>query len=275
MAKENLRFDRNTTILVDEADLEGVKEVAGWVREDLKKVFSEADPSSEGMRIIAGTYGISPLIKDLSERGIVTPEGLFDKEDKALREVYKILPLPGDENGIVITGSDKRGTMYGLLAVSEECGVTPLVNWSGAAPARKESVPVSDTFFRVSKEPSVKYRGIFINDEYPAFGTWAKERFGGANAKCYAAVFEFLVRLHATYMWPAMWRDNFSMDGPGLLSAELADKLGIVMSTSHHEPCMRTGEEYRLLRGPESKYGDAWDFLSNREGITRFWEDGL
>ena len=84
-----------------------------------------------------------------------------------------------------------------------------------------------------------------------------------------------LLRLHGNYMWPAMWASNFSMDGPGIESAELADELGIVMSTSHHEPCMRTGEEYRLLRGPESPYGDAWDFISNREGIIRFWEDGL
>jgi hypothetical protein len=72
-----------------------------------------------------------------------------------------------------------------------------------------------------------------------------------------------------------MWNSNFSLDGPGLESAELADKLGIVMSTSHHEPCMRTGEEYRMVRGPKSVYGDAWDFRENREGIIRFWEDGL
>lgn len=72
-----------------------------------------------------------------------------------------------------------------------------------------------------------------------------------------------------------MWNSNFSMDGPGLESARLADEYGIVMSTSHHEPCMRSGEEYSLLRGENSPYGNAWDFRRNREGITRFWRDGL
>ena len=65
------------------------------------------------------------------------------------------------------------------------------------------------------------------------------------------------------------------MDGPGLESARLADEYGVVMSTSHHEPCMRSGEEYGILRGKDSIYGDAWDFISNKEGITRFWRDGL
>jgi hypothetical protein len=72
-----------------------------------------------------------------------------------------------------------------------------------------------------------------------------------------------------------MWNSNFSLDGPGLESAKLADELGIVMSTSHHEPCMRAGAEYGLFRGPDSKYGDAWSFLTNPEGITEFWRDGL
>ena len=99
--------------------------------------------------------------------------------------------------------------------------------------------------------------------------------FGGVNAACYAQVFELLLRLKGNYFWPAMWSTNFSLDGPGLQSAELADELGVVMSTSHHEPCMRSGEEYTGVRGPGSPYGDAWDFAANPEGITRFWRDGL
>ena len=265
----------NTVIKCDANDFEGLNIVARWVREDLRKVFGDPDGEPSGT-IIVGTVGKSGLIRDLQDKGIINSDGLLDDNGDPKWEVYKSELVNDDgRETVVIQGSDKRGAIYGLLSVSESCGVSPFVNWSGAKPAKKKSVQLKDSFFRTSKEPSVKYRGIFINDEWPAFGTWATTRFGGINAKCYAEIFELLLRLRANYMWPAMWASNFSMDGPGIESAVLADKLGIVMSTSHHEPCMRTGEEYRLLRGPESVYGDAWDFISNREGIIKFWEDGL
>ena len=274
---EKIVIDKNTKILCHETDHEGVRIVAEWVREDLKSVFGHGNAGGgNAQEIIAGTYGKSGLLQELYQEGLITAEGLLDDTGAPLWEVYKIDPVKrGGKDVIVIQGSDKRGTMYGLLAVSEACGVSPFIHWSDAKPVHREQVELSGKFFGLSKEPSVKYRGIFINDEWPAFGNWAAKRFGGINAKCYGELFELLIRLHGNYMWPAMWAGNFSMDGPGLASAELADRLGIVMSTSHHEPCMRTGEEYRLLRGPESVYGDAWDFLSNREGIIRFWEDGL
>lgn len=107
----------------------------------------------------------------------------------------------------------------------------------------------------VSRVPSVKYRGFFINDEWPAFGNWAKTHFGCMNAACYAPVFELLLRMKGNYLWPAMWNSNFSLDGPGLENAVLADELGVVMSTSHHEPCMRSGQEYSMVRGRGSIYG--------------------
>ena len=91
----------------------------------------------------------------------------------------------------------------------------------------------------------------------------------------YEHVFELLLRLKGNYLWPAMWASRFSDDGPGLANAELAEELGVVMGASHHEPCCRAGEEYKHLRGKDSVYGDAWNFRSNKEGITRFWEDGL
>ena len=268
-------IDRNTKIVCDETDFEGLKIVVEWVREDIRRIFGSPD-GADGTMIIVGTMGKSDMLRRLCDESAVNTQGLCDEKGDPIWEVFKKSHIVSDSNDtIVIQGSDMRGAMYGLLSVSEACGVTPFVNWSGAVPAHKEKVELPDSFFGVSKEPSVKYRGIFINDEWPEFGSWATKRFGGVNAKCYAEIFELLIRMHANYMWPAMWASNFSMDGPGLASAELADKLGIVMSTSHHEPCMRTGEEYRLLRGKDSPYGDAWNFLTNREGITRFWEDGL
>ena len=141
-------------------------------------------------------------------------------------------------------------------------------------PQKRKKVLLTDVGC-VSKEPSVKYRGFFINDEWPAFGTWAETRFGGINAKCYEHIFELLLRLKGNYLWPAMWGSDFNLDGPGLASAELAHEMGIVMSTSHHEPCMRSGNEYGKVRGADSEYGDAWNFRTNREGISKFWRDGL
>ncbi|MCR5177906.1 MAG: glycosyl hydrolase 115 family protein [Lachnospiraceae bacterium] len=275
-----LILDKNTTIICDSLDYEGVQIVAEWVRKDFSLVFGEPDDSAgKTTAVIAGSIQKSGIIKKLAEEGRIDIGALQTKNGEQPWEVYGTFLVEAYADGIdqalVICGSDKRGTIYGLLSVSEAIGVTPFVNWSDAKPLHKEQIPLDEKFTGISKEPSVRYRGIFINDEWPAFGNWATKRFGGINADCYAAIFELLLRLRGNYMWPAMWSSNFSMDGPGLKSAELADRLGIVMSTSHHEPCMRTGEEYRLLRGPESIYGDAWDFLSNREGIIRFWEDGL
>lgn len=175
----------------------------------------------------------------------------------------------------MIAGSDKRGTIYGLFHLSELLGVSPLVDWSGVKPKQRETFSLSKDFTYISKEPSVRYRGFFINDEWPAFGNWTMKNFGGFNADMYKHVFELLLRLKGNYLWPAMWSARFSDDGPGLANAELADEYGVVMGASHHEPSLRYGEEYKYLRGKDSIYGDAWDFNKNREGIIKFWEDGL
>ncbi len=272
------KITKDTVLIRPENDYPGVNRVFDIFKEDLMKVFdsepkevslSEASGSTYTTAIIAGTFGKGGLIDKLAEK-----ESLSGK-----REVYSLFtvddPIPGVKKALVAAGSDKRGTIYGLFEISRLCGVSPFINWSGVTPAVKEYVDIKAEDLKVSKEPSVKYRGIFINDEWPAFGNWATKRFGGVNAACYAEVFEMLLRLKGNYFWPAMWASVFSDDGPGLKSAILADELGIVMSTSHHEPCMRAGEEYSRVRGPESVYGDAWDFISNREGIIRFWEDGL
>ena len=184
-------------------------------------------------------------------------------------------PFINLEKALVIAGSDKRGTIYGLFNLSERLGVSPLVDWCDVKPQRKNEVKLAGDLKYVSKEPSVRFRGFFINDEWPAFGNWTTKNFGGFNAEMYDHVFELLLRLKGNYLWPAMWTSRFSDDGPGLASHELADEYGVVMGASHHEPCLRYGEEYKYLRGKDSIYGDAWNFRANEEGITRFWADGL
>lgn len=257
----------------------GVRKIAGKVRKDIELVTGHYPDTFEPEKgasqvVIYGTAGHSDILDYLERRKIIDLQ-----EIRGRREVYSFQvlehPMEGIEQALVIAGSDKRGTIYGLFHLSEVLGVSPLVNWNHVWPKKQEKVILTDKDNIVSREPSVKYRGFFINDEWPAFGNWAKTHFGGINAECYERVFELLLRLKGNYLWPAMWASNFNLDGPGLRSAELADEYGIVMSTSHHEPCMRSGAEYGMVRGKDSVYGDAWDFRSNPEGITRFWRDGL
>ena len=257
----------------------GVRRVAGMVQEDIRLVTgtrpADAAPGdAAGTAVLYGTVGRSAVLDALEQSGKIALDGVRGKWEVYLFALVED-PLPGIRRALVIAGSDKRGTIYGLFHLSERIGVSPLVHWNHVWPRRRDAVTLTAADETLSKEPSVRYRGFFINDEWPAFGTWARTHFGGVNAACYAQVFELLLRLKGNYFWPAMWSTNFSLDGPGLQSAELADELGVVMSTSHHEPCMRSGEEYTGVRGPGSPYGDAWDFAANPEGITRFWRDGL
>ncbi|MBR4223305.1 MAG: glycosyl hydrolase 115 family protein [Oscillospiraceae bacterium] len=223
------------------------------------------------IRLICGDAGSDAA--DQYDSSITIAFGVNSDADAIAgkREVYSFTVK---DDTITIVGSDKRGCIYGLFRISDIIGVSPLVDWSGLLPPHRDEIVIEDETY-ISKEPSVRYRGFFINDEWPAFGTWCTEHFGGFNAKMYEHVFELLLRMKGNYLWPAMWSACFACDGPGLEAAELADEYGVVMGTSHHEPCLRHGEEYRHLRGEGSIYGDAWDFRSNKEGITRFWADGL
>ncbi|GFN33972.1 glycosyl hydrolase 115 family protein [Paenibacillus xylaniclasticus] len=258
----------------------GVHKIADKVAKDIELVFGVRPTSAVAVgqlascAVIYGTIGRSPMLDRLAEQGLINLEEIRGK-----REVYlfQTIDAPGTEvdQALVIAGSDKRGTVYGLFHLSEVLGVSPLVNWNDVRPKRQEEFVLDSGYKYVSKEPSVRYRGFFINDEWPAFGSWCFKRFGGFNAEAYEHIFELLLRLKGNYLWPAMWSARFHDDGPGLANSELADEYGVVMGASHHEPCLRQGEEYKYLRGKDSIYGDAWNFRTNEEGITRFWADGL
>lgn len=269
------KIDGKNTFVCDESEFSGVKKIAGKVCLDVERVtgvkpntVTVENTSDSSNSVYFATLGKSPLAEKLAADNGLTAE-LSKITGK--RECY-IFTVRAD--CLVIIGSDKRGTIYGLFHLSELMGVSPLVDWAGVLPAHRDSVELEEGV-TVTKEPSVRFRGFFINDEWPAYGNFANHNFGGFNAKMYEHVFELLLRLKGNYLWPAMWASQFSLDGPGLANAELADELGVVMGASHHEPCCRNGEEYRYVRGPGSIYGDAWNFWKNREGITKFWEDGL
>ncbi len=205
----------------------GVNKVAALVRQDIFLVTGfHAGEYTKGTRcrnlIIYGTVDKSEYLGALEEDGLIDLE-----EVRGKWEVYSFQvidrPMDGVDHAVVIAGSDKRGTIYGLFHLSELLGISPLVNWNHVLPKKKKNVFLTDEVNIVSKEPSVRYRGFFINDEWPAFGNWAMEHFGGINARCYERVFELLLRLKGNYLWPAMWNSNFSLDGPGLERARLAD----------------------------------------------------
>ena len=272
-------INKNIAFCDEDTAYTGVMKTAAKVKHDIELVTgghlgSWKDGDEIEFAVIYGTLGKSPILEQLEQRGKIDFTEIRGKWEVYSFSVMKD-PVKGIACAVVIAGSDKRGTIYGLYHLSELIGVSPLVNWNHVWPKKRKEVVLTEADNMVSRVPSVKYRGFFINDEWPAFGTWATEHFGGINAACYENIFELLLRLKGNYLWPAMWDSDFNLDGPGLRSAELADEYGIVMSTSHHEPCMRSGAEYGKVRGKDSEYGDAWDFRSNEEGITRFWRDGL
>ncbi len=258
--------------LVEETAHAGVVRVAKKVITDIERV-SGARPAllrqaADTPHVLCATLGCSPIANRLIAAGKLPQADM-------IRGKWECFTIQAVDGNLVILGSDKRGTEFGMFELSRYIGVSPLVYWGDAEPLPCENIELRDDLFTVSKEPSVKYRGLFINDEWPCFGTWATSHFGGVNAEMYDHVFELLLRLKANYMWPAMWASVFAEEGPGSLNEELADEYGIVVGNSHHEPCLRAGEEFQHSIRDGGQYGTDWNFLRNREGITRFWADGL
>lgn len=280
--------DNKIVFVYEEEAFSGVKKIADKVRADFKAVFG-AQPVAVNMSefrdsaafftcpIFFGTLGSSRVLDKLEEDKLFTSEKIRDKREVFSISIIEDFKYEGFyfDSALVVAGSDKRGTIYGLFKLSEMLGVSPFIDWMDVKPVKMSSYCFEFRKPFVSKEPSVRYRGFFINDEWPAFGNFCNHNFGGFNAKVYEHVFELILRLKGNFLWPAMWSAIFPNDGPYLANAELADELGIVMGASHHEPCLRQGEEYKYLRGKNSIYGDAWNFRTNQAGITKFWEDGL
>ena len=222
-----------------------------------------------GPAIVVGTMAQNPVISAAAEAGNIDLTAIDGKW-----ECYVTKLVDGN---LLIAGSDKRGCIYGIYRLSELAGVSPWVWFADVTPEKKETLEFSKEELEVvSKEPSVKYRGIFINDESPSFTGWAYGKFSGLNDKMYQHVFELILRLKGNYLWPAMWGNIFSEEGSEhpYDNIRVADEYGVVMGTSHHEPMCRAGEEWRhLWQQYTDKYN--WDFAVNREGISKFWEDGI
>lgn len=285
-------------IVVESSSFEGVRRIAGKVAGDIRRVCGSLPevvteqelPEKNGKQIVlCATLDRSPLLEELAAMGLVDTDVLKKDGGRKKWEVYQIRLLSlegislseaasflkGVEKILLICGSDKRGTIYGMFSVSEYIGVSPLCDFGDVEPVLREEIVIREGIEILSGEPSVKYRGFFINDEWPCFGNWVMTHFGGFNADAYDCVFELLLRLKGNYLWPAMWSASFPLDGPGSANEELADLYGVVMGYSHHEPCLRASEEWDKVRGEGTRYGNEWNFYTNREGLLHYWEDAL
>lgn len=221
--------------------------------------------------IIIGTIGKSKLIDDLVKRKKIDVEKTKGQWE-AFQSSVVSKPFPGIDNALVIAGADKRGTIYGLYDISEQIGVSPWYWWADV-PARRQSSVYALPVTKYQKSPSVKYRGIFLNDEQPALTNWVNENYPkgkygpGYNADFYSKVFELLLRLRANLLWPTMWDGMFGVDDPK--NQWTADMYGIVMSTSHTEPLMRSTKEWNTLGN------GTWDYAKNSEAIKEYWKEGV
>jgi hypothetical protein len=267
--------DQVAPLCYDKGDYPGVLRAIGDLQADIESVTTRRPAASPVVGpgaadiVIIGTLGRNAAIDALVASGKLDVADLRGK-----RESFVITsvaaPRPGVQRALVIAGSDKRGTIYGIYELSEQLGVSPWHWWADVPPQSLREAYILPGRF-ASGEPAVRYRGIFLNDEAPCLTGWAQEKFGGLNSRFYARVFELLLRLRANYLWPAMWDNAFNEDDPA--NPRLADEYGIVMGTSHHEPMMRAHKEWTTRRG---QYGNGqWDYATNADALRRFFREGM
>jgi len=260
-----------SVICYDEADVDLVRRAATWMQQDAEMVtgkklsMATTLPASAKNIIIIGTIENSSFIKQLIQQKKLNVDKIKNKWDAYLVQAVSH-PFKGINAALVITGGNKRGVAYGTLELSRQMGVSPWYWWADV-PVKKKTALYVKNGSTVSDAPKVKYRGIFINDEAPAFSGWTKEKFGGVNHLAYEKIFELILRLKGNYLWPAMWGNAFNDDDT--LNPVLADKYGIVMGTSHHEPMLRAQQEWK-------RYGKGkWDYDSNEVVLKDFWRKGI
>ncbi|MDX3772379.1 MULTISPECIES: glycosyl hydrolase 115 family protein [unclassified Streptomyces] len=296
-----VRAGQAVPLVVSDTDWPGVVRVAADLQADIEQVtgvrpavITGKAPKAPQITII-GTIGRSPLIDGLIADGKLAVSGIQGAWETSLQTVVD-KPFPGVDRAFVIAGSDQRGTIFGVYDVSRGIGVSPWHFWDDVQPVHRDALYVQPGR-HTQGTPSVKYRGIFINDEDPALGTWAPAYFGpgkapghsgGFNAAFYAKVFELLLRLKANYLWPAVWGRAFAEDDPQ--NHATAKRYGIVMGTSHEAPMLRGIEEWNrhavaavrdsqgnIVKPGQDPYGGTgeWSFRYNAEALKKYWADGI
>lgn len=261
---------RPAALYADAEDNAGVLRAVRNLQADLGRVAGasvrldlEALPR-EGPAVIVGTLGQSELVDRLVAEGALDTTGVSGRWEAFVQQTVET-PFPGVERALVIAGSDRRGTIFGVYDLVEEIGVSPWHYWADVPVERQANLYVSPG--RRVEMPAVRYRGIFLNDEEPALGNWARETYGGLNAAFYEDVFDLILRLKGNFLWPAMWGKSIYDDDPA--APELADEMGVVLGTSHHEPLSRAHVEWE-------RYGSGpWNYETNANSLRAFWRTGV
>lgn len=279
---------KSSPLFIDSNDYPGVIRALKDLQSDIKKVTNYAPnivfdqlPAQKQI-VIVGTYGKSPIIDKLVKNKKIDINNIVGKwEAYSIQTVEK--PFPGVDKALVIVGNDKRGTIYGIYDLSQQIGVSPWYFWADVPVPHKEALYVKP--IKNTQSPSVKYRGIFINDEAPALTNWIKEKYGmvkpsqnppigngvaNYGSEFYTKVFELMLRIKANYLWPAMWNNAFNEDDAK--NAQLADEYGIVMGTSHQEPMIRAQQEW------DRRYYNSlghWNYKKHADTLEKFWREGV
>ena len=237
-----------------------VQLAAANLARDFEQVTGMHAGTSPSPRIIIGTVGVNPKIDLWVKQG-----ELCDLKGKTEKYIIKTI---GDQ--LVIAGSDKRGTVYGIYELSRQIGVSPWYYWADVPVEKHADIYIKNGEY-TDGEPAVRYRGLFLNDEAPCLTTWVKNTFGTdyGDHNFYEKVFELILRLKGNYLWPAMWGWAFYADDPENLKT--ADAMGVMMGTSHHEPMARNHQEYARDR----KGWGAWNYATNKENLDRFFREGI
>jgi hypothetical protein len=231
------------------------------LQKDFEAVMGVCPKRSAGdAKVLIGTVGVNPQIDQWVKQGIL-------RDLKGKTEKYIIKTINGQ---LVITGSDKRGTVYGIYELSRQIGVSPWYYWADVSVEKHAELFIREGEY-TDGEPAVRYRGLFLNDEAPCLTTWVKNTFGTnyGGHDFYEKVFELILRLKGNYLWPAMWGWAFYADDPENLKT--ADAMGVMMGTSHHEPMARNHQEYARDR----KGWGAWNYSTNKENLDRFFREGI
>lgn len=254
-------------VIACDASEEPVVQVAlDLFRRDCRSVLSqEPVVGNDTGGIYVGTIGKSRLIEELIGQHELDTTGLG-----AHKEAFLLTVL--NDGRLVVAGSDKRGTAYGILQVSRMLGVSPWEWWADAVPQKRDSFCVK-AGYRLLDYPDVPYRGIFINDEDWGINPWSWKQYeptdvkGQMGPRTHERIFELLLRLRANTFWPAMHECSvpfFFTEG----NKEVADRYGIYLGTSHCEPMMRnTNGEWKVAGKGE------YDYLNNRRHVLDFWEE--
>jgi hypothetical protein len=259
--------DRNTVRLAVRLFAEDIERVTGQ-NVSIKNTVKSAGP----ICVVVGTINHSRPIKALIRSQEIDVAKVRGQWESCLIQVVD-RPFRGVQRALVVAGRDRRGCAYGLFEISRQMGVSPWVYFADVPPKKSDTILIKAGRF-VQKSPSVKYRGIFINDEMWGLRPWAMNTLAPAEGKgigptTHRKIFELLLRLKANFLWPAMHQQTkpFNCYEENRV---VADEYGIVMGSSHIEPMLRNnmgGAEW------DREYPDeAWDYVKNREHIYAYWE---